>query len=196
MARVDRGTRVFWMVVVALLVASTFFAVRAESVRRSVQRAAAVDVQTGDVLSFAQVQDGDTVVLADAAGSHVTVRVVGIKSFDASSEKDAAAVHAREAIAAVERALRQRPIRVMLASPPKDKHGRALASLYVDDVDVALQLVRDGRVMAYTQYPFPAMADYLRAQAEARAEKRGFWADPVASERAHALFEQWKKGAP
>lgn len=181
-----------------LLSASLFFGLRAEAVRRSVQRASA-QVQTGDLLSFVQVQDGDTVLLANGAGETVTVRIVGIKAFDnatGGAGKDASVVHAREAVAAVERALGGKSIRAMLGSPPKDRHGRTLATLFVDDADVGLALVRDGRAMAYTQFPFPAMTEYLAAQAGAQLGKKGFWADPVAADRARALFEQWKKGAP
>lgn len=191
----DRGTRAFWTVVIVLLTASVFFGVRAESVRRSVQRAAAV-VETGDLLSFTKVADGDTVLLSNSAGDAVTVRIVGIKAFDQGGAHDPTTVHGREAIAAIERALAGKHVRAMLGTPAKDRHGRTLATLFVDDSDVALQLIREGRVMAYTQYPFPAMTEYLRAEATAEAEHKGFWADPVASARAHALIEQWKKGAP
>ncbi|MBI2388473.1 MAG: thermonuclease family protein [Deltaproteobacteria bacterium] len=191
----DRGTRGFWTVVIVLASASAFFGVRAESVRRSVQRASAA-VQTGDLVTFSKALDGDTVLLSNAAGDGVTVRLIGIKSFDSTGTGDPTSAHGREAVAELQRALANKPVRVMLASPPKDAHGRTLATLFADDEDVALSLVRAGRVMVYTQYPFPAMAEYLREQDKARADRRGLWADPVASERAKALAAQWRKGAP
>lgn len=191
----DRGTRTFWLVIALLLGASCFFGVRAESVRRSVQRASA-EVQNGDLLTSSTIQDGDTVLLANAAGDTVTVRVIGIKAFDATAAHDPTTPHAKEAVASLERALAGKPVRVMLGTPPRDRHGRTLATLFVDDVDVGLELVRAGRVLVYTPFPFPMMGEYLRAQAEAEAARRGLWADAVVAERARALIAQWKRGAP
>ena len=191
----DRGIRFFWTVVVGLLAASLFFGVSAERRRRAVQSAATAEVHTGDLLSLVQAQDGDTALLADAAGRAVTVRLIGVKAFGAGAGREVAPF-AREAVGALERALAGKPIRAMLASPAKDRHGRTLATLFVDDADVAVGLLRDGRLLAYTQYPFPAMGEYLAAQAAARAGKRGLWADPLVAERARALGEQWKSEAP
>lgn len=191
----DRGTRAFWTVVIVLASASGYFGVRAESVRRSVQRANAA-LQTGDLVTFSKALDGDTALLQNAAGDAVTVRLIGIKSFDSTLAGDPTSAHGREAIAEVQRALEGKPIRVMLATPPKDGHGRTLATLFVDDQDVGLSLVREGRVMVFTQYPFPAMHEYLVEQDKARAARKGIWADPVASDRARALAAQWRKGAP
>lgn len=191
----DRGTRAFWTVVILLLGASVFFGVRAEAVRRSVQRASAA-VETGDLLSFSKVQDGDTVLLTNGEGDAVTVRIVGVKAFDSTAAHDPTTAWAKGTIAALEAALAGKPVRVMLGTPAKDRHGRTLATLFVDDGDVGLQLLREGRLLAYTQYPFPAMTEYLRVQAAAQAERKGLWSDPIASERARALADQWKKGAP
>lgn len=191
----DRGTRTFWLVVALLLGASCFFGFRAESVRRSVQRASA-PVQTGDLLSLSQAQDGDTVLLVNTLGQGVTVRIIGIKSFDATAAHDPTTPYAKEAVAALERALAGKPVRLMLGTPPRDAHGRTLATLFVDDVDVGLELVRAGRVIVYTPFPFPMIGEYLRAQAEAEAARRGLWAEQIVADRARALIAQWKRGTP
>ncbi len=175
--------------------ASVYFGVRAESVRRSVQKASAF-VQTGDLVTYSSTVDGDTVVLMNSAGDPVTVRILGIKAFDTGSAKDPTANHGRIAIEAMRRNLAGKPIRVMIATPPKDKHGRAIATLFVDDEDVGLKLVREGIVLAYTQFPFPAMTEYVHAQETARHDHKGFWADPIAAERALVLMAEWRKGTP
>lgn len=184
----------FWTIVVVLGSASTYFGVRAETVRRAVQHATAT-VQTGDLVSFSKVIDGDTVLLLNGAGDPVTVRVVGIKSFDTTSVKDPGAPWGRQAIEALRKALEAKPIRVMLASPPKDKHGRTVATLFVDDEDVALPLIRDGLVLVYTQFPFPAMHDYMHDQEKAKNDHKGLWGDPMATSRAQLLVQEWRKGS-
>jgi endonuclease YncB( thermonuclease family) len=61
---------------------------------------------------------------------------------------------------------------------------------------VALQLIRDGLVLVYTQYPFPAMHEYLHEQELAKNAHKGLWGDPLAAERALLLVREWRKGAP
>ena len=190
----DRGTRVFWGIVIVLTGAATYFGVRAEHVRRSVQRASAA-VQTGDLVSFSQIVDGDTVLLKNAEGDGVTVRLVGVKAFDSAAAKDPTSAWGRGAAEALKKSLEAKPVRVMLATPPKDKHGRTLATLFVDDEDVAEKLIREGLVLVYTQYPFPAMHEYLHDQELARNEHKGLWGDPIAVQRAQLLVQEWRKGS-
>jgi micrococcal nuclease len=189
----DRGARVFWSIVIVLGTASTYFGVRAESVRRSVQRANA-DVHTGDLVSFSKVIDGDTVLLVNAAGDAVTVRILGIKSFDTTSVKDPGAAWGRRANEVLRKTLEAKPIRVMLATPPKDKHGRTIATLFVDDEDVSPKLIREGLVLVYTAFPFPAMHEYMHEQELAKNDHKGLWGDPLATERAQLLVQEWRKG--
>lgn len=189
----DRGARVFWSIVIVLGTASTYFGVRAESVRRSVQRASA-DVHTGDLVTFSKIIDGDTVLLVNGKGDPVTVRILGIKSFDTTSTKDPGAAWGRRANEVLRKALEAKPIRVMLSTPPKDTHGRTIATLFVDDEDVALKLIREGLVLVYTAFPFPAMHSYMHEQEAAKNDHKGLWGDPLATERAQMLVQEWRKG--
>lgn len=81
----------------------------------------------------------------------------------------------------------------MLQNGAKDRFGRYIATLYVDDHDVGLKMIQDGLVIAYTVYPFPAMSMYLQAQETARSAKRGLWANNDAVQRATALIKEWQR---
>jgi endonuclease YncB( thermonuclease family) len=85
-----------------------------------------------------------------------------------------------------------RPIRVLLNATPKDKRGRYLATLYADDEDIAIRLLRQGLVLVYTVYPFPAMQSYLQEQERAKAGRRGIWSNAAAAERGLALIREWR----
>lgn len=187
----DRGTRLFWTIVLCLFGASAFLGFRAFSIRAAAMAAAAT-LQTGELARLVTVVDGDTVVVTNPAGDRVVVRVVGIKTLEAQG-KDPVALHTQNAIHAMEKAL-ENPVRVLVGTPPRDKHGRVLATLYRDDEDVALRLVREGLVLVYTPFPFPAMHAYLSAQTKARAERKGLWADSAATARADALATAWRNG--
>jgi endonuclease YncB( thermonuclease family) len=59
-----------------------------------------------------------------------------------------------------------------------DSYGRTIAKLYVGDVYVQEQLVRDGLAWVYTEYlnRCPTTAgSLLRAQEEAQLNRRGVW---------------------
>lgn len=191
----DRGTRIFWAAIAVLLSAALFFGISAEQKRSALTKSAGA-LATGDLATLVSVNDGDTVVLANASGDHVVVRILGIKAFEETTGRDTVAKYGELGVAQLKRALEHHAIRVLLANPAKDKHGRTLATLYVDDRDVGLQLVRDGLVLVYTAFPFPGMQRYLEEQDRAHAERKGLWADPTATTRAERLLEVWRKEAP
>lgn len=190
----DRGTRIFWAAITVLLSAALFFGVSAERKRSALTKSAG-GLVTGDLATLVSVNDGDTVVLANGAGDNVVVRILGIKAFEETTGRDTAAKYGELGVTQLKRMLEHHAIRVLIANPAKDKHGRTLATLYVDDRDVGLQLVRDGLVLVYTAFPFSGMQRYLEEQDRAHAERKGLWADPAATTRAERLLEAWRKEA-
>lgn len=179
----------------ALAGASAFFAVEGQRMRGALAQASA-SVNTGDLVKLVSVTDADSIVVRNAAGDDVPIRLVGIKALEGAPGKDALTAHAAMGRNALERALEDKPVRVLLGAPPKDKHGRTLATLYVDDEDIGLRLVRDGNVLVYTAYPFADMQRYRDAEAKAKSERKGLWADDAAAARADALHALWRKAAP
>lgn len=180
------------MLIALLLSASLFFGLNAEQRRKSVQ-AGSGRIDSGDLVRLVKVVDGDTVQVVREGQEPVTVRLIGIKSFDAKVERDVVTPFGRAAVEALARSMTDRPVRVMLNATPKDKNGRYLATLFADDQDIALHLVRQGLVMVYTVYPFPSMQLYLQAQEQARAGRRGLWASAAAAERALAMANEWRR---
>lgn len=191
----DGGTRFFWGMLCVLLGAAMFFGVEGERARRRIQKTGA-SVQTGELVTLVAVTDGDSIVVKNAGGDQVSIRMLGVKSLEGITGKDPFAMYGVEATNALRRALEDKPIRVLVAVPAKDKHGRTLATLFVDDRDVGLALVADGLTIVYTAYPFPAMQRYLDEQARAKGERKGLWANAAAVERAELLVGVWRKEAP
>ena len=187
----DRSTVVFWSLIGVLLSASLFFGLNAEQRRKSVQVGSG-KIDSGDLVRLVKVIDGDSVQVVREGQEAVTVRLIGIKSFNAKVEKDAVTPFGQAAVETLQRMMTDRSVRVLLNATPKDKNGRYLATLFADDQDIALHLVRQGLVLVYTVYPFPAMQGYLQEQEQARAGRRGLWASSVASERALAMINEWR----
>lgn len=187
----DRGTRIFWLLLTFLIGASVFFGVNAESRRRAVQQSQA-KLDTGDIVRLARVVDGDTILVENDKKQDVAVRILGIKSFEDHPARDVSSRFGAQAEEAMKQIMHDQPVRVLLNNPPQDKHGRTLAELFVGGKNVGLELVGRGLVMVYTVYPFPSMSLYLQAQAAARAERRGLWGDDTVAKRADLLGRQWQ----
>lgn len=180
---------VLWTLVATLFACSAYFAVGAEAHRRSVQLAKG-DVATDDIVELVQVVDGDTVLVRAPSGENVTVRIIGVKSFDRTSGDETAA-YGQKAEDELTRLLQGRPARIQLNDPPRDAHGRTLAALFVDEEDVGLTLVRSGATLVYTAHPFPSMTVYLQEQSASASARRGLWANDKARARAEALGREW-----
>ncbi len=189
----ERGTFAFWALIGGLLCASTLFGVGAERQRRELQ-AAKGSIATGDEVELVNVIDGDTVLMRADSGENVTIRVVGVKAFDASARDDTGSF-GQGAIDQLRRTLEGKRARVELNDPPRDAHGRTLATLFVAEEDVGLALVRSGMTLVYTVHPFPAMGVYLQEQSGALSERRGLWANDAARTRAQGLSREWSARA-
>lgn len=190
-----RNSTIFWTIIGLLVSASLFYGLNAEKQRRVLHHSGG-KLQSGDIVRLERIVDGDTVVVVKEGEAPATVRILGIKAFDAKLDKDAAAFFGRAAVNGLIRRMTGKPVRVMLNGTPKDSRGRFLATLYVNDRDVGLELIRDGVVLVYSVYPFPAMSLYLQEQELARARKSGLWNAPEVKRRAIALIEEWQGQTP
>jgi endonuclease YncB( thermonuclease family) len=63
-----------------------------------------------------------------------------------------------------------------VAGSSRDQHGRILGTLHVGDRNLNRELVADGWAWAFTG--FAADDDLAAAEAAARRDRRGLWADP------------------
>jgi micrococcal nuclease len=188
----DRTTSFFWALIISLLAATTFYGVGAYRLQSANQQREA-KLETGDTVALARIIDGDTLVLAKEGQGNVTVRILGIKTLESKHGKDEMATYGRAAEEAIKRIVGDKPVRVLLNNPPRDRHGRTLATLYAAEQDVGLELVAQGHALVYSAFPFSSMPLYLQEQKQARAKHLGLWADPDVSAKAEAWFREWEK---
>jgi endonuclease YncB( thermonuclease family) len=119
------------------------------------------------------VSDGDTVwVRTDPApeapkGRRIKLRLLGLDAPERCQPRGP------EATAALMARVQDR--RVTVRREATDDHGRGLATLWIDGVDVGAQLVADGHAWSarYRGNPGP----YANEEAEARRVQRGLFAD-------------------
>ena len=123
------------------------------------------DELRGKVVSIA---DGDTITVLDADKKQHKVRLNGI---DAPEKKQAFGAKSKarlgELVAGKD---------VMVEWKEKDTYGRTMGKVTQNGVDVNLQMVKEGLAWHYRKYS--KAAELSRAEAEAKAGKKGLWADP------------------
>jgi endonuclease YncB( thermonuclease family) len=153
----------------------------------------------GDMVTVVGVVKGDE-LRVQAEGRTARLRLVGVYSMDdTQTAKDPAAV---EGLAAtlLKSEIVGHVVKVRLATPPLDEHGRYLGALDAAGRDLSLSLLEGGRLVVYTEFPFDQESLYLKAEAEARGGRRGVWRRGDLSTTIKGLRRQWaeeraKRGA-
>ncbi|MFP4250109.1 MAG: thermonuclease family protein [Armatimonadota bacterium] len=118
----------------------------------------------------ARVIDGDTIELLDGE----RVRYIGIDT----PEMRPVEAYAEAATEANRELVEEQMVRLVLDVEERDRYGRLLAYVYVDDTFVNAELVRRGLAQVSTYPPNVRHEEhFLKLQREARRVGRGLWSD-------------------
>ena len=121
------------------------------------------------------VHDGDTITVLDASRQQYKIRLAGI---DAPESKQAFGTRSKQNLS---KWVYDR--QVIVEWNKRDRYGRTVGVILVDGHDVNLEQVRAGMAWWYRQYAKEQTPDdrhlYELAENEAKAAKRGLWADPA-----------------
>lgn len=122
--------------------------------------------------SLLQVSDGDTVTV-DCGEGQLRVRLWGLDTPEMGQQPWGA--RARVALQAL------LPATLGVRVRDHDRYGRVVAQLYRGEEDLGLQLLTAGWGAVYRRYNDDPQ--YLAAEAEARRQRRGIWAEPGFQQR-------------
>jgi len=126
------------------------------------------------LIKVKEVIDGDTIVLQ--SGEHV--RYIGIDT----PEKDQPFY--QQAKELNQKLIGTKEIRIEFDVQKKDKYGRLLAYVYVEETFVNAELVKNGLANLYTVPPNVKHTEYfLKLQTEAREKKLGIWSEAKKPEK-------------
>lgn len=112
--------------------------------------------------------DGDTIHLLTEDKKTIKVRLAQI---DAPERKQAFGTRSRQALANM---VFRKSVRVFVTG--YDKYNRAIGTIYLNNTNVNIEMVRQGMAWAYPY--FVTDKEIFNIEAEARKEKRGLWIDP------------------
>jgi micrococcal nuclease len=123
-----------------------------------------------DTALVTQVIDGDTITIEGG----YRVRYIGIDTPEIHPEPEAFGL---EALEANQKLVAGKIVRLERDISETDKYGRLLRYVYVDDIFVNAELVRQGLAQAKAYPPDIKYQDYLNGvEAEARQSGKGMWA--------------------
>lgn len=126
---------------------------------------------TGNVVGIA---DGDTITVLDAAKVQHKIRLTGI---DAPEKKQPFGNRSKQSLS--DMVFNEI---VTVETDKRDRYGRELGKVQARDKDVNLEQVRAGMAWHYKAYERTQSATdrqaYADAENEAKAAKRGLWAEP------------------
>ena len=143
--------------------------------------AAGSDSQEPKVLvgNVIRVSDGDTIWVRDKLGQRHKIRLDRIDAPESNQPfGKESTLHLQSLIGGRD---------VLIEYKTTDRYGRILGIIYLGDMDVNLQMVRDGYAWHYKH--FDTTPSYAAAEREAQAAKRGLWA---ATNPIHP--RKWRKG--
>lgn len=121
------------------------------------------------------VVDGDTIRVRVGDRAE-TVRYIGVNTPEVRHPARGEEPGGREASRVNGELVRGRRVRLELDAQARDRHGRLLAYVWVDDLMVNAELVRRGYAEVMTVPPnLRYQALFLRLQREAREAARGLW---------------------
>lgn len=131
------------------------------------------DALAPGVYEVKRVVDGDTLVLANGA----RVRLIGADTPETVKPNHPIEPWGPEASDFTREFVASGEVRLEFDREVKDKYGRFLAYVWVDDRMLNEELIRAGLARAEPQYHYAAAVKkrFLRAEADARAAGRGIW---------------------
>lgn len=125
-----------------------------------------------------KVVDGDTIILDNGE----VIRYIGIDTPEISVPVTALECYGPEATNKNKELVEGKKVRLVRDIKNRDKHGRLLRYVYVDDSDifVNLALAREGYARILMIYPNISYAREIEIAAEkARAGQRGVWSEEI-----------------
>ena len=120
-----------------------------------------------------QVFDGDTISVANVG----VVRLIGVDAPEKHGSYRASEPFGDDAAAYLRGLLLGKDVRLEYDGPRADPYKRTLAYVFLADGRLAnLEVIRAGWAETYRRFTFIRKPDFLAAERDARAARRGMWA--------------------
>ncbi len=137
-----------------------------------------VQESQGEVYQVISVVDGDTIKV-NYQGKLTSVRLIGVNTPETVDPRKSVECFGLEASNFLKNKLANQTV-TLVADPSqtnRDKYDRLLRYVYLDGVDINLEIIQNGYGYEYTyNVPYVKQSEYKQAQVAASAAGRGLWA--------------------
>jgi micrococcal nuclease len=163
------------MALIGIVIVVTFWARQGWTPATRQEAGEVLHTLTGPVV---YVVDGDTIDV-QLDGRTIRVRYIGINTPETKHPEKGVEPFGPEADAANRRLVGGKTVRLELDVQPWDRYGRLLAYVYIGDLMINAELVRQGYAQVATFPPNVKYQDRFRAlQQDVREAQRGLWRQP------------------
>jgi len=119
-----------------------------------------------------RVIDGDTLLL----DRDERVRLIGVDAPETVDPRRPVERYGKQASEFARRMLTGRNVRLEYDQTQKDRYGRTLAYVYLDDHRLLnAEIIKQGYGFAYTRFPFRYMEEFRQYERDAREARKGLW---------------------
>lgn len=119
-----------------------------------------------------RVVDGDTIIIEN----NEKVRLIGVDTPETVHPNKPVGYFGKEASAFTKRMVEGKKVRLEYDWEMKDKYGRTLAYVFLDDgTFLNAEIIKQGYGFAYTKFPFKYLDEFRQYEREARENKKGLW---------------------
>jgi endonuclease YncB( thermonuclease family) len=179
-----RRSYLFAVGLLVLILACTWIfssALRGYDFRSSFRKTVPVSQPAEEMVLVTRVVDGDTIEIADDA----KVRYIGMNAPESVRPDSAIECFGKEAAARNKELVEGKQLRLTKDVSERDRYGRLLRFAYLSDGTLVNELlVREGYARVSSFPPdVSKQAVFRAAEKDARAAKRGLWADGVCPRR-------------
>ncbi len=125
-----------------------------------------------------EVSDGDTIKI-NMDGKVEEIRFVGVDTPETRDPRKAVQCYGKAATQFTKSKLEGKQVRLEADTlgTNRDRYDRLLRYVYVDDILVNAEIVKQGYGFANTGFPFSKMEEFKQYQRKAEMSKQGLWGD-------------------
>ena len=127
-----------------------------------------------------RVVDGDTIQIKFSDNTIEKVRLIGIDTPETVDPRKPVECFGKEASVKMKELVDGKTVKLVRKSDEnRGKYDRLLRYVYVDDLFINTEMIKQGYAYAYTKYPFDTvlMEKFKEYEKDARENKKGLWAD-------------------
>ena len=187
-----------YIISLILVCAACGFYIGAEKIRKETKAHHPEAFNHNDIVRITDIIDGDEVVIENEQGQRTLLRLLGIRSFEATISDPSTSEYGKTTFNYLKSRALDQTARLELSDKRLGNANNLLGTLHLQDdagepgQDIGKELVSLGYTVVYIKYPFPNEPAYLEAENEARKSHAGFWSNPDIVERIDALKKRWQ----